>query len=84
MGDYMLLKNIALGLLSLCLIGTSVPSQAGMFSKAAKGYVAAKAVQKVAPAIAKKIAQNKAKKVAQNGVVNSTKQLTKKTGRKIS
>lgn len=74
----MLLKKITLGLLSLCLIGTTIPSEAGMFSKAAKEYVVAKAVKKVAPSIVKKAAQNKAKKVVQNRVSDSTKQLTKK------
>ncbi len=60
----MLFKNIAIGLLSLFLIGTAIPTEAGMVSKAAKGYVAAKLAQKAAPIIAKKIAQNKAKKEA--------------------
>jgi hypothetical protein len=74
----MLFKNIAIGLLSLFLIGNAIPTEAGMVSKAAKGYVAAKLAQKAAPIIAKKIAQNKAKKVAQDGVKDSTKPLMKK------
>lgn len=59
----MIFKKIALGLLSLCLLGTSLPSEAGIASKGVKGYVAAKVVQKTAPVIAKKIIQNKAKKL---------------------
>lgn len=74
----MLLRKIAIGLLSLCLIGTSVPTEAGMVSKAVKGYAAAKIVQKAAPIIAKKLAQKRAKKVVQDGVKDSTKSLMKK------
>ena len=74
----MIFKKIALGLLSLCLLGTSLPSEAGIASKGVKGYVAAKVVQKAAPVIAKKIIQNKAKKVVQNSTKDSTKPLLKK------
>lgn len=68
----MIFKKIALGLLSLCLLGTSLPSEFGIDSKGVKGYVAAKVVQKTTPVIAKKIIQNKAKKVVQNSTKNST------------
>lgn len=74
----MLLKKIALGLLSLCLIGTSVPSEAGMVSKAAKGYAAYKTykvAKKAAPAV-KSLVKNK--KVVKDGVKDSTKPLMKK------
>ena len=74
----MIFEKIALGLLSLCLLGTSLPSEAGIASKGVKGYVAAKVVQKTAPVIAKKIIQNKAKKVVQNSTKDSTKPLLKK------
>ena len=73
----MIFEKIALGLLSLCLLGTSLPSEAGIASKGVKGYVAAKVVQKTAPVIAKKIIQNKAKKVVQNSTKDSTKPLLK-------
>lgn len=79
----MLFKNIVLGLLSLCLIGTSVPSEAGMLSKAAKGYTAYKTykvAKKVVPAV-KSLVKNK--KIVQNGIKDSKKPLMKnefKTG----
>lgn len=74
----MLLKNIALGLLSLCLIGGTLPVEAGIVSKGAKGYVAAKVVQKAAPTIAKKFIAKRPLKIVQNGVKDSTKPLMKK------
>lgn len=71
----MLLKNIALGLLSLCLIGSSIPSEAGMVSKAAKGYAAYKTykVAKKAAPVVKSLIKNK--KVVQNGIRDSKKPL---------
>lgn len=73
-----MLKKIALGLLSLCLITPSIPSEAGMVSKAAKGYAAYKTykvAKKASPAV-KKLVKNR--KVIKDGVKDSTKPLMKK------
>lgn len=73
----MLLNKIAIGLMSLCLIGTSLSAEAGIVSKGINVYVATKIVQKTVPVITKKIAEKKAKKVVQDGIKDSTKPLLK-------
>lgn len=77
----MLLKNIALGLLSLCLIGTSLPSEAGNIKKAVGGVI----LYQSGKAAVKHITKNpNIKNSVQNGVKNLTKKQSDKLAKKAA
>lgn len=75
----MIFKKIALGLLSLCLLGTSLPSEAGNIKKAVGGVI----LYQSGKAAVKHIAKNpNIKNSVQNGVKNLTKKQADKLAKK--